>query len=411
MTAHWVSNSFEKSSAVLHVTALEESHTGSYICTKFNDMLSAWKISKENVHVVLRDNASNMGRAMKDADLSSYGCFAHSLQLVVNDGVLSQRIVTDLLATCRSIVGHFQRSTVAYDKLKQIQQQLDVTQHTLKRDEPTRWNSSLYMLQSIVEQKMCLAAYGSDSSIPVLTDIANKVINVLLPVEEITKCISEDTTCISVIISLVRGLKKTLEQSDEDRGVRTMKSEMLESLQRRFSNIEETDFLVLSTMLDPRFKDKFFSSSAHEHAKVLLKEVYEVLTEDEPGEPEPKRIATEDSNSKLWGCLSEILTESDVVDLSTGNEIEQYLSEPLIDLKSGDPYKWWKQHSSHYSVLSKLARKYLGAPPTSVHSERLFSGAGEIYGDRSCLKPELVEDLLIKYNLPMIGNSYRILGE
>ena len=89
-----------------------------------------------------------------------------------------------------------------------------------------------------------------------------------------------------------------------------------------------------------------------------------------------KRIATEDSNSKLWGCLSEILTESDVVDLSTGNEIEHYLSEPLIDLKSGDPYKWWKQHSSHYSVPSKLAIKYLGAPPTSVHSERLFSGAG-----------------------------------
>ena len=131
-----------------------------------------------------------------------------------------------------------------------------------------RWNSSLYMLQSIVEQRMCPAAYDSDGSIPVQTatqtDIANKVINVLLPVEEITKCISEDTACISVIIPLVRGLKKTLEQSDKDRGVCTMKSEMLESLQRRFSNIEETDFLVLSTMLDPRFKDKFFSSSARD---------------------------------------------------------------------------------------------------------------------------------------------------
>ena len=30
LTAHWLSDSFEKSSAVLHVTALEESHTGSY---------------------------------------------------------------------------------------------------------------------------------------------------------------------------------------------------------------------------------------------------------------------------------------------------------------------------------------------------------------------------------------------
>ena len=53
----------------------------------------------------------------------------------------------------------------------------------------------------------------------------------LLPIDEITKCISEDTACISVIIPLVRGLRKTLEQSDEDRGVRSMKSHMLESLQ------------------------------------------------------------------------------------------------------------------------------------------------------------------------------------
>jgi len=32
----------------------------------------SWEINKENVHIVLRDNASNMARAMKDADLCSY---------------------------------------------------------------------------------------------------------------------------------------------------------------------------------------------------------------------------------------------------------------------------------------------------------------------------------------------------
>ena len=71
LTAHWLSDNFEKSSAGLHVTTLEESHTGSYLCTKFDDMLSTWKISKENVHIVLRDNAANMVRAMKNANLSS----------------------------------------------------------------------------------------------------------------------------------------------------------------------------------------------------------------------------------------------------------------------------------------------------------------------------------------------------
>ena len=50
--------------------------------------------------------------------------------------------------------------------------------------------------------------------------------------------------------------------------------------------------------------------------------------------------------------MTETLSESNViVDGSAGIEIEQYLAEPLIDLKTGDPYKWWKQHSSCYFVL------------------------------------------------------------
>jgi len=38
-----------------------------------------------------------------------------------------------------------------------------------------------------------------------------------------------------------------------------MKRAMLASLQRRFADINETDFLALATLLDPRFRDKLFS--------------------------------------------------------------------------------------------------------------------------------------------------------
>ena len=122
------------------------------------------------------------------------------------------------------------------------------------------------MLKSIVEQKMALAAYGSDGTIPVLSahqlDIANKVITVLNPME-ITKNISADIAPISVIIPLVRVLNKTLQQDDADNGVRGMKNGMLASLQRRFAEIEETDFLILATLLDPHFKDKSFETNSH----------------------------------------------------------------------------------------------------------------------------------------------------
>ena len=60
---------------------------------------------------MLWDNAANMAKAMPEALLPSLGCFA---QLVVEDGVLSQRAVIDAFATCRTIVGHFKHLSVAY---------------------------------------------------------------------------------------------------------------------------------------------------------------------------------------------------------------------------------------------------------------------------------------------------------
>ena len=151
LTAHWLTDNFFKKSAVLHVQPLEDSHTGVYLAEVYKKMFDNWKISANQVHLVLRDKAANMVKAMQEASLPSFGCFAHSLQLVVEDGVLSQRAVIDVLATCRKIVGHFKHSTIAYSRLCSIQQCLDIPQHHLQQDIQTRWNSSLYMVQSVIE--------------------------------------------------------------------------------------------------------------------------------------------------------------------------------------------------------------------------------------------------------------------
>ena len=43
-------------------------------------------------------SSANMEKAMRDAAIPIYGCFAHSLQLVLNDGVLVQCRINELLA-------------------------------------------------------------------------------------------------------------------------------------------------------------------------------------------------------------------------------------------------------------------------------------------------------------------------
>ena len=98
-----------------------------------------------------------------------------------------------------------------------------------------------------------------------------------------------------------------------------------------------------------------------------------------------KRPANDGTTSKLWGCFSEILSEPTTVSSkdhemnSISCEVERYLAEPLFDFKLGNPFKWWTLNLKSYPLLSTLARKYLSAPPTSVASERVFSGAGIIY--------------------------------
>ena len=106
-------------------------HTGEYLGAVYKRILDHWEISTDKVHLVLRDNIAIMAKAMREALLPSLGCFAHSLQLAVEDGMLSQCAVIDVLATCRTIVDHFKHSLVAYGRLCSIQEHLRVPQHHL----------------------------------------------------------------------------------------------------------------------------------------------------------------------------------------------------------------------------------------------------------------------------------------
>ena len=421
MTAHWIGDEFKRTSAVLHAQKIEGSHTGVAICQALESMLENWKISKSRIHMVVADNASNMKKALREGNFETQGCFAHTLQLVVSDGVLSQRAVIDTLAVCCSIVGHFKHSTIAYHKLDQIRERLDIKKHRLQQDEPTRWNSTLYMLQTIYEQKMALAAYATEhGGITMLTpdqiELTRKLIAALEPVEEITKMISTDAASISVLIPLAKILQKSLGKHDDDSGIQTMKTEMLTSLERRFDDIEDSKLLLIATCLDPRFKDKFFSSEAKRLArKCVIDNIVDDDNDDEV-EPQSKRPRTESPNdssvdaastSKVWECFTEILHDCGATtDTQGGKEVtvDRYFSEPLIDHKKGNPYTWWNNNQLRYPLLANLARRYLCSPPTSVPSERLFSGAGILYDERrNKLTAEHAEMLLfIKNNMNLL---------
>ena len=88
---------------------------------------------------------------------------------------------------------------------------------------------------------------------------------VLSYIEEITKSIYSDAASVSLIIPFIRGLCLTLEKMLIliEEYVRTMKANMLKSLNNRYDGVEQEDVLAVATLLDPHFKDKYFSNAEH----------------------------------------------------------------------------------------------------------------------------------------------------
>lgn len=81
-----------------------------------------WNMSKQVVHVALRDSECNMAKALKDCGVNSLGCMADTLQLAINKAVLSQRAVSDCIAIARKTVGHLKQSQVAPTALEKLQE-------------------------------------------------------------------------------------------------------------------------------------------------------------------------------------------------------------------------------------------------------------------------------------------------
>lgn len=404
VTAHYIlDNTLHK--AMLSCKRFRGAHTADRIYSVYQDIVAAYNLSGR-VWRIVTDNASNMIKAFSlpgmeslEADsedgegecsavespehmeylpVERVSCFAHTLQLVIKDGLKEAGQIRTVLAKASRFVSHCRRSTKATEILESCLK--------LSAANATRWNSQLKMIRSLLrvpENVMQELDFNDKLSVPE-TKLLEELCEVLQPFEEATSAVEGDNiVTASMVIICVRGLKHQLTGLKEERGSRLL-SKLLSSLEQRLSPCEDMEIYRLASTLDPRFKLNWCEDSEVSLVRELLSSKATAADPAEPAvvtdsaPPPTKRMKLTSFLSKRQVGLPPVTASSNI-----HQEVEQYLSQPAID-EDMDPLAFWREHRNQFPTLCKLASKYLSLPASSAPVERLFSIAGKVFRPERC---------------------------
>jgi len=155
--------------------------------------------------------------ALTKLELKHFGCFAHTLNLIVQAALRSQ---SELLDKVKTIITYFRKSTSANKKFNVYQTSNGAKEpKKLLQDVSTRWNSTFYMLERFVELETSIRGTLGllDNSPKGLTSdewrVIKELIHILRPFEEATKAVSGGNyMTASIVIVIAQGLINVYEQ-------------------------------------------------------------------------------------------------------------------------------------------------------------------------------------------------------
>ncbi|XP_077272750.1 E3 SUMO-protein ligase ZBED1-like isoform X2 [Temnothorax americanus] len=408
VTAHYV-NSEQHKSVTIGVTELTERHTAENIEKWLLQIIADWRINKENIIIVISDNAANMKKAIVDGfGAEKYlACFAHTLNLVPGNIIKDDAIVKDLCKKIKTIVTYFKHSVPAADELR-MKSTLKLIQNV-----DTRWNSTKNMLDRFIKLADIISPILLQSPLapPMLSaselQTTKEFAELLKPFEDATHIIcGEMYLTASKAIPIVHTIKNKLTSSNPDTKIGIhFKQELIKQLLKRFEHIEKVTPLAIATICDPRFKNLHFSD------KVACSQAVNKITRminATKQQSNEQNVCAELSTAKrddFWAFHENLAADDQSKRIANRDndampdDLKYYLNQPTITLNES-PLKYWSMHP--HSALQDIAMKYLSIIATSVPSERLFSKAGNIMTDnRSRLTGDHLQHLLFLNSLPL----------
>jgi len=449
-TLHFCNGDFELKSVTLKTVLFEGSHTGDNIKNEMKKTATEFDLDSKTI-IYVTDNGSNIVKACKLAGVQRLGCVAHGVHnLITVDGISKTPELKRVVADVKDIVHAFvYKTTMLEEEGRQMVQEklmdeiggegVDTIEYgddvdnestlpipatqpcqsqtsyttTLKRECPTRWNSLLNMLESLLKSRQlverCLAKLRMFDKIPSDSDwnTIQELVDFLLVFKKATEllCGSEYPTC-SIALLFRAELISALEASATDSiVVAELKRNMRRGFDHRFPI---TDLHICAAMLDPsqrhlaivqEYLAQHDTNGVQFLSGMLAKySAPPVVVSVDTASSRPTSSADGDGEPS-WKKAKQALLAKHIVTSTTASsdrELQQYR---CISMASDDLLQWWKQQVETFPKLSSLAQGILAVPATSAPSERVFSIAGLVLqAKRSSLAPENVNEIIFVHN-------------
>nr|XP_055053943.1 E3 SUMO-protein ligase ZBED1-like [Misgurnus anguillicaudatus] len=186
LTIHYIDANFNLNTKCLQTAFIPEDHTGQNIAHALREAVAAWGLNEEKLVCITTDNASNIKLAAEVNGWMRLQCFGHRLHLAIENAMKDSRI-DRAMGVCKKLVSSFSYSWKKKRDLAEAQKQLNLPEHSLKTECPTRWGSRQAMISRVLEQhKAITQVLSSDRKLRHLT-LSWQDIDVL---EAINKCLS-----------------------------------------------------------------------------------------------------------------------------------------------------------------------------------------------------------------------------
>lgn len=433
LTAHWAT--YESSlrpqgqdfhcSALLSVSQIDCDQDMHDIPKQLEYLWDSWITSSGLKKGFTVTDNNTIRNTLEDHGHITMQCFGHTIDLIVSEAIKSQRMVQNLLSIARKICERVHRSAKAKEKLAELQRTHQLPENQLIQDVPSKWMTSFFMLERLVEQKQAIDEMSIECNFREMIscdqwEVMLSVCNALKPFEVACREMSNRTATLGQVIPLIHILNRKIDLLfDETVGIDTMLRSLKEAMVSRMSATLHDPRYAWATMLDPRYKTSLFTEEEAERCKQdLIRELDSSSSTsgaDKPLLPNgcseaPASPNTSDSTKEsLWSLMADIRQKIKHEEKPKSSELAvlEYLEEDILD-QSCDPLDYWNLKKFLWPDLAKVAARYVGCPPSIVPAETLFSTASvncALNQPRPML--ENMEGLLfLKVNLPLIYFQY-----